>query len=88
MAYAVTNPPQLLVPSVGGGMALWGYKSADAVTSVVGAGYFENGDDLGMKLGDVVLIYDSNTNDGGIAVVTAVTAGGAASASEYQAVST
>jgi hypothetical protein len=88
MAYATSNPPRVAVPGVGGGQTIWTYSSADAVTSVVGTDYFSNGDDLGMKLGDVVLIYDSNTNDGGIAFVTAVTAGGAASAAEYQAVTT
>ncbi len=88
MSYSTSIPPQILVPSMGGGMAVWGYKSADAVSSVIGAGYFTNGSALGMKLGDCVLIYDSNTNDGAIAYVTAVTAGSTAECTEYQAVTT
>lgn len=88
MGYAVTLPPQLLVPSVGGGMALWGYKSADSVATVIAAGYFTNASALGMKVGDALLIYDTNVGDGAIAYVTAVTAGGAGEATEYQAVTT
>lgn len=88
MAYATSNPPALAVPSIGDRPAIWVYSDADAVSTVVGADYFSDGDALGMKVGDVVLIWDSNTGDGGIAFVTAVTSGGAASASEYQAVTT
>lgn len=87
MAYAVTNPPVNMAGSNGGNQ-LWHYSSADAVATVIAGDYFSNGDALGMDLGDVVFIYDSNTNDGAIAFVTAVTAGGAASAAEYQAVTT
>lgn len=78
MAYATTNPPQQLIPGIGNGISLWGYSSADVNATVVGAGYFTNGDALGMKVGDVVLIGDTATPLGTIAVVSAVTAGGAA----------
>lgn len=88
MSYSTSTPPQLLVPSMGGGMAVWGYKSADSVATVIAAGYFSDGSALGMKLGDCVLIYDSNVNDGAIAYVTSVTAGGSAECTEYQAVTT
>jgi hypothetical protein len=88
MSYSTSIPPQLMIPSIGGGMALWGYKSADAVATVIAAGYFSNGSALGMKLGDAVLIYDTGTNDGAIAYVTAVTAGGSAECTEYQAITT
>lgn len=88
MAYEATNPPQVLVPSIGGGMAIWGYKDADSVATIIASDYFANGSALGMKVGDCVLIYDTNVGDGAIAFVTAVTAGGAASAAEYQAVTT
>ncbi len=88
MSYSTSSPAQLLVPSMGGGMAIWGYTSADSVATVIAADYFSNGDALGMKVGDCVLIFDTNVGDGAIAYVTAVTAGGAASAAEYQAVTT
>lgn len=87
MSYSTSSPPQRL-SGANGGYSHWHYVSADAVTSVVGAGYFTNGDDLGMQVGDLVTIYDSNTGDGGIAFVTSVTAGGAAECTEYQAVTT
>lgn len=70
------------------GPALWSYTTTDSVATVIAANYFSDGDDRGLKLGDFINVYDSNTNDGAVAIVTAVTAGGAASASEYQAVTT
>ena len=84
MAYAATNPPTLWSQGIGNG--LWHYSSADTVATVTGSDYFANGDALGMKVGDFVMIYDSNVGDGGVAFVTAVTAGGAATAAESQAV--
>jgi len=78
MAYATTNPPQKLAGGIGGGRSVWVYGSTDANAAVVGAGYFTDGSDLGMKVGDVVLIADDTTPLGTIAVVSAVTAGGAA----------
>lgn len=79
MAYATTNPPQVAVPSVGGqGPAIWTYTSADARATVNGADYFTNGDDLGMKVGDLVIVYDSATPLTSVHFVSAVTAGGAA----------
>ena len=70
------------------GPKTWAYFSADAVASVIGGDYFSDGDAKGMAVGDFVKIYDTNTGDGAVAFVTAVTAGGAASAAEYQAVTT
>lgn len=79
MAYATTNPPHVLVPSLGGkGPAVWGYESADARATVNGADYFTDGDALGMKVGDVVLVYDTGTPLTSVHFVAAVTAGGAA----------
>jgi len=69
------------------GPAIWTYTSADALATVIAASYFTDGGARGMKLGDVVFIYDSNTNDGGVAFVTDVTSG-VVSAAEYQAITT
>ena len=85
MAYATTNPPTMTAQSIAG-PSTWSYTSADTVATVTAANYFSNGDDLGMKVGDFVHIFDSNTGDGGVAFVTAVTAGGAATAAESAAV--
>lgn len=87
MGYSTSSPPQLAAQPIAGGKT-WYYTSTDSVATVCGSGYFSNGDALGMDLGDVVQIYDSSTNDGGIAVVTSVTAGGAAECTEYQAITT
>jgi len=62
------------------------YTSTDDVATVTAADYFSNGDDLGMNVGDFVVIFDSSAPDGGVAFVTAVTSGGAATALESQAV--
>lgn len=78
MAYDVANPPQKLAGGIGGGLSLWLYNSADARATVEGAGYVSNGDDLGMKVGDLVLVVVSGTGAGSVHSVSAVTAGGAA----------
>jgi len=54
------------------------YVSTDALAVVIGAAYISNGDDLGMKVGDVVIVSDLTTPLGSLAVVDAVAAGGAA----------
>lgn len=88
MTYAATNPPALVSQRVGGGGAVWSYSSTDDVATVTGSDYFSNGDALGMQVGDLVNIFDTDGGDGGVAFVTAVTAGGAATAAESQAVTT
>lgn len=80
MAYATSNPPKLLVPGMGSGQpSLWVYTSTDVHTDVDAADYFSDGDALGMKVGDVVLVSKSTATIGTtIHYVSAVTAGGAA----------
>lgn len=87
MAYSASSPPVCVAQAIAG-PSTWHYSSADALATVIAADYFSNGDALGMVVGDFVHIYDTGTGDGGVAFVTAVTAGGAASAAEYQAVTT
>lgn len=79
MAYSTSIPPRLLVPRIGSGTALWAYTSTDVHTDVDASGYFTNGDALGMKVGDVVLVSKSTATIGTtIHYVSTVTAGGAA----------
>lgn len=80
MAYATTNPPKLLVASMGSGQpALWVYASTDIHTDVDASDYFSNGDALGMKVGDIVIVSKTSATIGAtIHYVSAVTAGGAA----------
>lgn len=79
MAYSTSTPPQLAVPSMGDGVAMWLYASTDVHTDVDAADYFSNGDDLGMKVNDVVIVVKTTATIGAtLHVVSAVTAGGAA----------
>ena len=66
MAYSTDAPPALVSQRVGAnGLALWLYNSEDAATVVRVTGYITNGDDLGMKVGDIVI--QGNTVDGDLA---------------------
>lgn len=79
MAYATTNPPQCLVPSIGNGVSLWAYSSTDVHTDVDATDYFSDGDALGLKVNDVMIVTKSTATVGAtIHTVSAVTAGGAA----------
>lgn len=79
MSYATTNPPALLTQSVGAAPALWIYASTDVHTDVDASGYFTNGSALGMRVNDVVIVVKTSSTIGAtIHVVSAVTAGGAA----------
>lgn len=78
MAYATSNPPQVMIPSIGDRPALWSYESADDDATVNGAGYISNADDLGMKVGDMVYVFDTATPKGSMHYVNAVSAAGAA----------
>ena len=62
MAYSTSNPPALMVPRVGGGLAIWAYSSADAIAAVDATDYFSNASDLGMATGDVVYILDTGND--------------------------
>jgi hypothetical protein len=79
MAYSASNPPVQLASAFGGGPALWIYNSTDVHTDVDAAGYFTNGSDLGMKVGDHVIVGKTSATIGStIHYVSTVTAGGAA----------
>lgn len=82
MAYVTTNPPTLLTKRIGDSGGLWIHKSVDSGSQINAAGYFTNGDDLGMKVGDVLFNIDTdNTYAMTQHSVTVVTAGGAATVS-------
>lgn len=88
MAYSTSNPPRIMVPAVGtSGCSWWSYDSADAATTVRVAGYITNADDLGLKVGDIIIQSDSA---GGtvahIYTVNSVTAGGACDLTDGTAV--
>lgn len=79
MSYSTSTPPQLMVPRMGSGIAIWAYASTDIHTDVDADNYFSNGDDLGMKVNDIVLVVKTTATVGVTAhIVSSVTAGGAA----------
>lgn len=78
MAYATTNPPNLVTAGSLSGPQVWIYVSADAHGDVDAADYFSNGDDLGLTVNDVMIVVDTNVGTCTIHYVTTVTSGGAA----------
>ncbi len=78
MAYSANNPPSLIADSIGGGGSLWLYKSADDDATVNGANYVANARDLGLAVGDLVLVIDTATPKGSFHYVASLNAGGAA----------
>lgn len=72
-----------MIPSeIGGGPKLWMYHSTDIHTDVDATDYFTDGDARGMVVNDVVIVTKTSATIGAtLHVVTAVTAGGAATVS-------
>ena len=56
--------------------ALHVYRSADAVATVIAAGYIDDGNDKGIQVNDVVIVIDDNTPTVDLCLVTAVAANG------------
>ena len=82
MAYSASNPPAMYAQSVGAAPAMWVYASTDVHTDVDATDYFTNGSALGMRVNDVVIVVKTSATIGAtLHVVTAVTAGGAATVS-------
>jgi len=51
---SLANPPRRIAGGLGG-QSVWLYNSTDPSTDVATAGYFTDGYQLGMKIGDVVI---------------------------------
>lgn len=80
MPYSTSNPPILISQSVAGGNATWRYSSTDGATAVDASGYITNAAALGMKVGDLVIVTDTDASPVVVTThrVVSVTAGGAA----------
>jgi hypothetical protein len=73
MSYSTSNPPYLVIGTVGSlGGQVWAYSSDDASTDVDLSGYITNGGALGMRKGDIVLVTDANASAGSIVTVHGV----------------
>ena len=65
--YSTSNPPQILVPALGGkGPQIWTYEDGDVDSVVNGSDYFSDGLELGMQIGDFVYVYDTTTPKGSL----------------------
>lgn len=63
MGYSTSNPPQLVSGTVGGvGSQRWSYRSTDDAATVNSAGYITNGGALGMRVGDTVVVVDTDAS--------------------------
>lgn len=63
MTYATSNPPALISTSLDGtGPNQWVYRSTDAAATVDAANYFTNGGSLGMRVGDLVWVTDTDAS--------------------------
>jgi hypothetical protein len=78
MAYTTSNPPALVAQGIGGVAKIFQYRSTDASTVVDADGYVTNGKDLGMGVGDAVVVVDTDASPPqvGMAYVNAVNANG------------
>jgi len=57
-----SNPVANVADAIGRGGALWYYASVDVDSDVDAANYFTNGLDLGMKVGDIVFVFEATSN--------------------------
>lgn len=63
MAYSTSSPPRLILGSIGAtGIQLWDYRSTDAAATVDAANYITNGGSLGMRVGDLVYVTDTDAS--------------------------
>lgn len=63
MTYSTSNPPVLVQqPLAGGAGKFWVYRSTDAASTVDDANYITNGGSLGMSIGDLVLVIDTDAS--------------------------
>lgn len=85
MAYSSTNPVNLHSQGMAG-MKIWGYQTTEGSTIVLTTtGYFTDGYNRGMRLGDLIIAYGSSagsTQTFGLGIVSSVnsTAGSAGGA--------
>jgi hypothetical protein len=85
MAYSTSNPPALKtqrVGSGGNGGATWHYASVDSQTLVEATDYFTNGAELGMQVGDIVEVLDTDAPLLTISWVSAIDVDGNATVTE------
>jgi hypothetical protein len=75
MTYSTSAPPILLVQGGVGNQfpAQWAYNSTDAGSAVDASGYITNAKALGMKVGDLVYVTDTDASPPAVTVHRVVT---------------
>lgn len=61
MAYSNAGLRLVRDAFAGQGPQVWSYRSTDAATAVDADGYISDGQDFGMKVGDIVEVQDTDT---------------------------
>jgi len=56
--------------------AMWCYRSADPIATVIAAGYIDDGGDKGLRVNDCVIVIDDNVPTIDLCLVTVVAANG------------
>jgi hypothetical protein len=92
-AYSTANPPALVVQGIGGraGTRIWNLTGVHTTGDADAAGFITNGDALGIKVSDTVILNDITTAATTLTYghsVNSVTAGGACNLSAGVALST
>lgn len=86
MAYSTSTPPRLIVQGIVGARIFY-YESADPIATVNTSGYFTNGYGLGMRIGDTVIVRDTNVPTTSLCtVITASATTGIADVSDGTAI--
>ena len=62
MAYSTDNPPLLTGDQPIAGPQNWFYTSTHLATTVAASAHFTNGKDLGMRIGDMVTNFQTDTS--------------------------
>ncbi len=87
MTYSTSAPLRLMSQALVGGK-LWYYESADPIATVNTSGYFTNGYKLGLRVGDTVIVRDTNVPTTSLCtVITASSSTGIADVSDGTAIS-
>lgn len=73
MAYATSNPPIRVTAGGIAGPSLWMYQHAtDPRATVIAQDYITDAEDLGMKIGDFVLHFETDALLGSLSTVSTV----------------
>lgn len=76
MAYSTGTPPALVVTGLtrSSNNQMWEYKEAATFDTIRAAGYISNAQDLGMKVGDYLMHWDSSSASAPVLTIGRVTA--------------